>query len=139
MINLLTPELFNRLLCVGLGAVGASFVILSQRQPRHQSSYNWPQRPGLNPSISREWHLSSEGASMARKTANEVMDYWKQYYGIMSDLQAVTFAVTILSHSNVHGWSGGLDSVRRNIMTLALQVTHSNQRDPGRNGAGGAP
>lgn len=121
-------ELFNRLLCGALGAGGAALLIAIHSKPTRRG----------RPRALSDWHRSLGGAHRARQVAQAVMEDWQEAHGPMSGLQAVTFAAEVLSSPHVIGWTGGLDSVRLNVINLARRVTAS-QRETGRNGTGGQP
>lgn len=132
MADLLTPELFDRLLWAAVGAGGAALVIALATEPRRRQN----QRRDLDPAPWGPWHESPSGAHQARQAARVVMEDWQVVHGPMSALQAVTLAAEVLSSPNVRGWTGGLDSVRLNVISLARRVAAAHASD-GRNGAGG--
>ena len=119
-------ELFNRLLCAALGAGGAALLIAIHTKPTRRG----------RPRALSAWHHSPSGAHRARQLARALLEDWQEANGPMSALQAVTFAAEILSSHHVRGWTGELESVRRNVVNLALRVTRY-QRELGRNGAAG--
>ena len=70
--------------------------------------------------------------------ARVAMEDWRVVHGPMSALQALTFAVEVLSSDNVRGWTNELDAVRLNVISLARHVVAAHQpTSGGRNGAGG--
>lgn len=133
MADLLTPVLLDRLLGAAVGATGAALVIAIttpvRRRRRHRAAMN---RQELN------WHVSPGGAAVARDMAKVAMASWQRAYGPMSALQALTFAVEVLSSDNVRGWTNELDAVRLTVISLARRVVAAHQpTSGGRNGAGG--
>jgi hypothetical protein len=134
MADLLTPALLDQLLGAAVGATGAALVIAIttpvRRRRRHRAAMH---RQEL------DWHVSPGGAAVARDMAKVAMASWQRTYGPMSALQALMFAVEMLSSDNVTGWTNELDAVRLNVISLARRVVAAHQpTSGGRNGAGGA-
>jgi len=136
MADLLTPVILDRLLWAAVGATGAALVIAITTPVRRRRRRN--QRRDLDPAPWGPWHESPFGAHQARQAARVVMEDWQAVHGPMSALQALTFAVEVLSSDNVRGWTNELDAVRLNVISLARQVVAAHQpTSGGRNGAGG--
>lgn len=135
MADLLTPALLDRLLWAAMGATVAALVIAITTPVRRRRQN---QRRSLNPALWGSWHESPSGAHQARQAARVVMEDWRMVHGPMSALQALTFAVEVLSSDNVRGWTDDLDAVRLNVISLARRVVAAHQpTSGGRNGAGG--
>lgn len=134
MANLLSPDLFDRLLWFAMGGGFSALIIAVSMVPNR----SYPKDDGQLKWHDLTWHESAEGAAEARKMARQAMRHWWDEHGPMSALQAVSYAVEILSGEMISGWTNDLDLVRINVINLARRVVSSHQRPAnGRNGAGG--
>ena len=129
MADLLTPALLDQLLVAAVGATGAALVIAITTPVRRRRRQN--QRRDLDPAPWGPWHEFPSGAHQARQAARVVMEDWRVVHGPMSALQALTFAVEVLSSDNVRGWTDELDAVRLNVISLARRVVEAHQPMPG--------